>query len=37
VLLTPVTTLVVQHLKRAEGVDSFDTQTNFNPFVLKTS
>jgi queuosine precursor transporter len=34
VLLTPVTTLVVQHLKRAEAVDSFDTHTNFNPFAL---
>ena len=35
VLLTPVTTLVVQHLKRAEGVDSFDTHTNFNPFITQ--
>jgi queuosine precursor transporter len=32
VALTPVTTAVVQFLKRAEGVDSFDTHTNFSPF-----
>jgi queuosine precursor transporter len=37
VLLIPVTTLVVQGLKRAEGVDSDDTNTDFNPFLLKTS
>ncbi len=35
VLLTPLTTLVVQKLKRAEGVDSFDHSTNFNPFALR--
>ncbi len=35
VLLTPVTTLVVQHLKKAEGVDSYDHSTDFNPFVLR--
>jgi queuosine precursor transporter len=32
VLLTPLTSQVVRFLKRAEGVDSFDTHTNFNPF-----
>jgi queuosine precursor transporter len=32
VALTPLTTAVVGFLKRAEGVDSFDTHTNFNPF-----
>jgi uncharacterized integral membrane protein (TIGR00697 family) len=32
VLATPVTYLVVNWLKRAEHVDTFDTQTNFNPF-----
>jgi uncharacterized integral membrane protein (TIGR00697 family) len=32
VLATPVTYLVVNGLKRAEGVDTFDRGTNFNPF-----
>ena len=32
VLATPVTYLVVNWLKRAEHVDTFDTHTNFNPF-----
>jgi uncharacterized integral membrane protein (TIGR00697 family) len=32
VLLTPVTYLVVGFLKRAEGVDVFDTHTDFSPF-----
>ena len=32
VVLTPVTYWVVGFLKRAEGVDHFDTRTNFNPF-----
>ncbi|MDG6077776.1 VUT family protein [Erythrobacter litoralis] len=31
-LLTPVTYLVVNRLKRAEGVDVFDTDTDFSPF-----
>lgn len=31
-LLTPVTYLVVGKLKRAEGVELFDTGTNFSPF-----
>jgi len=31
-LMTPVTYLVVNFLKRAEGVDVFDTATDFNPF-----
>lgn len=31
-LMTPVTYAVVNWLKRAEGVDYFDYQTNFNPF-----
>ncbi len=31
-LLTPVTYLVVGSLKRAEGVDVFDEETNFTPF-----
>jgi uncharacterized integral membrane protein (TIGR00697 family) len=32
VLLTPVTYAVVGFLKRREGVDVFDTETNFTPF-----
>ena len=34
VILTPVTYAVVGFLKRAEGVDFYDTRTNFNPFRL---
>ncbi len=32
VLATPLTYLVVNFLKRREGVDAFDTTTSFNPF-----
>ena len=32
VLATPLTYCVVRWLKRAEGVDTFDSRTNFNPF-----
>ena len=32
VLLTPLTYLVVGFLKRTEGVDVFDTATDFSPF-----
>ena len=35
VLATPLTYLVVNFLKRAEGVDFFDRSTNFNPFAVK--
>jgi uncharacterized integral membrane protein (TIGR00697 family) len=31
-LMTPVTYLIVNNLKRAEGIDYFDYGTNFNPF-----
>lgn len=31
-LLTPVTYFVIGKLKRAEGVDIYDTQTDFSPF-----
>ena len=31
-LMTPVTYIIVNFLKRAEGVDYFDHQTNFSPF-----
>ena len=32
VLATPLTYLVVNYLKRQEGIDPFDEGTNFNPF-----
>ena len=32
-LMTPVTYAIVNLLKRTEGVDYFDYETNFNPFV----
>jgi queuosine precursor transporter len=35
VALTPVTYGVVRFLKRAESVDAYDTNTNFNPFALR--
>jgi queuosine precursor transporter len=35
VLLTPVTYLVVGFLKRAENVDVYDRNTNFNPFAFR--
>ncbi|PKP97562.1 MAG: hypothetical protein CVT76_04215, partial [Alphaproteobacteria bacterium HGW-Alphaproteobacteria-15] len=31
-MLTPVTYVVVNKLKAAEGVDLFDLDTNFSPF-----
>jgi queuosine precursor transporter len=37
VVLTPVTYWVVGFLKRAEGMDVFDTNTDFNPFKLRPS
>ncbi|MFN2508648.1 MAG: queuosine precursor transporter [Chthoniobacterales bacterium] len=35
-LATPLTYLVVNKLKRAEGVDVYDRNTNFNPFARGT-
>nr|MBV6630143.1 queuosine precursor transporter [Oceanococcus sp. HetDA_MAG_MS8] len=35
VLFTPLTYLVVYRLKRAEGVDAYDSQTHFTPFSLR--
>jgi uncharacterized PurR-regulated membrane protein YhhQ (DUF165 family) len=32
VAATPMTYAIVNFLKRREGVDTFDTKTNFNPF-----
>lgn len=34
VLFTPVTYAIVSRLKRAEGADAFDRDTDFNPLVL---
>ena len=34
-VMTPVTTVVCAKLKQAEGVDAFDTDTDFTPFSLK--
>jgi uncharacterized integral membrane protein (TIGR00697 family) len=35
VVATPITYLVVSRLKAGEGVDTFDRDTDFNPFVLQ--
>jgi uncharacterized integral membrane protein (TIGR00697 family) len=35
-LLTPVTYLVIGWLKRREGIDVFDAETDFTPFTLRT-
>ena len=35
VVMTPVTTVVCAKLKQAEGVDTYDTDTDFTPFSLK--
>jgi len=35
VAMTPLTYLVVAFLKRAEGEDYYDKDTNFNPFLVK--
>jgi queuosine precursor transporter len=37
VLATPLTYLVVNFLKRTEGVNYFDRSTNFNPFAVRES
>lgn len=34
ILFTPLTYLIISHIKQAEGIDTFDTQTNYNPFKL---
>ncbi|HLH05555.1 MAG TPA: queuosine precursor transporter [Bryobacteraceae bacterium] len=36
-LMTPATYAVVNFLKRAEGVDTFDYRTNFNPFATRAA
>ncbi len=35
ILATPLTYLVVNFLKRQEGIDHYDVGTNFNPFLLQ--
>lgn len=35
-IATPLTYVVVNRLKRAEGIDVFDRDTDFNPFSLET-
>lgn len=35
IILTPFTYWVIRRLKKAEGVDVFDQETNFTPFSLK--
>jgi hypothetical protein len=37
VVATPVTYLVVNYLKKKESIDSYDYETNFNPFSMKIS
>ncbi len=35
VLLTPITYLIVNRLKRAEGVDVYDIGVRYNPFRIE--
>lgn len=35
ILMTPFTYIVVNWLKKAEGIDYYDRDTNFNPFALE--
>lgn len=35
ILFTPLTYMVVKYLKKAENMDTYDTNTNFNPFSFK--
>ena len=35
ILFTPATYFIVNRLKRAEGVDTFDRATRFTPFSLQ--
>lgn len=35
IIFTPLTYAIVNLLKRIEGIDWFDTKTNFNPFAIK--
>ena len=35
ILFTPITYIIVGHLKESEGIDVYDRDTNFNPFKLE--
>jgi uncharacterized integral membrane protein (TIGR00697 family) len=35
ILFTPITYKLVNFLKKKEGIDYYDTKTNFNPFFIK--
>ena len=35
VVMTPITYKVVAKLKKAEGEDYYDTNTNFNPLIIR--
>ncbi len=35
IIMTPFTYLVVNTLKRVEGIDYYDRDTDFNPFILR--
>ena len=35
VVATPATYLIVNWLKRAEGIDTYDYETKYNPFTIK--
>jgi hypothetical protein len=37
VVFLPITYALTGWLKRSEGVDTFDTQTNFNPFHVSST
>jgi uncharacterized PurR-regulated membrane protein YhhQ (DUF165 family) len=34
VIATPFTYMIVGYLKKKEGIDTYDTKTNFNPFLV---
>jgi len=34
-VLTPVTYAVIRRVKKVEGLDYYDKDTNFNPFIFK--
>ena len=35
-VMTPLTYVICERLKRSEGVDAYDEGTDFNPFSLKS-
>lgn len=35
IVLTPLTYFIINRLKKAENTDTYDTRTDFNPFILK--